>query len=213
MNGALFSYPRPNGCGLEAVMSSFKHLQTCRQLCCSSYQINMSDRHGSTPNPFRRNTFSCFGIDVPAWRAKKKIQVTPKWKAGLGGLVGVSWNADLHQYVTPQNPGNCGKSLNNKASIVGSFPSVAVCQDVVTLESLGKELHIAGMAIPCAVAQARMHPASRQEAFALPKTPGQSDDRHLQMNLAQWIIPAHCLGREMTGEGQVVGAEKTSMHG
>ena len=132
MNGALFSYPRPNGCGLEAVMSSFKHLQTCRQLCCSSYQINMSDRHGSTPNPFRRNTFSCFGIDVPAWRAKKKIQVTPKLKAGLGGLVGVSWNADLHQYVTPQNPGNCGKSLNNKASIVGSFPSVAVCQDVVT---------------------------------------------------------------------------------
>ena len=90
------------------------------------------------------------------------------------------------------NPGNHGKNLN-EVSINANFLSVAVKMSSLwnPLERIAYSKHV-----PCAVAQAHMCPASRQELFALPKTPGQSDDRHLQMNLAQWNIPAHCLGRE-----------------
>ena len=70
------------------------------------HQINMSDRHGSTPNPFRRNTFSCFGIyleseeDHTSIPGFQKIQLTPKWEAGFGGLVGVSLSVGLQTLGT-----------------------------------------------------------------------------------------------------------------
>ena len=102
----------------------------------------MSDRHGSTPNPFRRNTFSCFGIyleseeDHTSIPGFQKNQLTPKWEAGFGGLVGVSLSVGL------QTLGTTVRTWRKSQSTPIFSVSLSRCR---RFGIPWKELHIASM--------------------------------------------------------------------